>query len=633
MSRPAYLYWYFLLFSISNSSTTSQTTSEINNANFTSEKDASLNDQECSLYMAPSSIPGAGYGIFITRTVQEKEDILPYSDAPSIVVCDYEQFDVKVSDWSHSEYFWAGGGLSKFECESASESVMTIGALSNYHVYLTNIKGVIDGYDDLAADRFVNPSAGAFSYHKGHHFIASRTITAGEEIFADYGEKWLTSRGGTFADKVPRGNDFVTAGNILRTIRESFLESAIVINDKILSLFKDSAGILDDRVASLIPSTKAQYDSLTENHLDEDEHYANAIAKSSVITREVDWIKENGLCMDNISPRKSTIPLIGQGAFANRFLVEGSRISPVPLIQILNSDKMLMYGVRRDKENNELHVEYEPNGKQLLLNYCFGHIDSKLLLCPQSNAILINHCSSRRNGGGQCGINGPNAKIRWANGWDPDTPVWLEMSMNQLSAATAAKSRGLSLEVVATRDIQTGEEIFLDYGPNWEDAWELHKNTWKPPTEASGFKNYNPLSSVSAKAVLRTINELEDNPYPNNIITACYWYEYVAEGYGPDEMGYYMANDYIYEGDIETSSELLQCDILKKVSDTHYEVRILRLQDGLDDVLLTMFPRESITFRMKQYTGDQYLPGAFRHFIEIEDNIFPKQWKTSFDDA
>lgn len=45
-------------------------------------------------------------------------------------------------------------------------------------------KGVIDGYDDLAADRFVNPSAGAFSYHKGHHFIASRTITAGEEIFA-----------------------------------------------------------------------------------------------------------------------------------------------------------------------------------------------------------------------------------------------------------------------------------------------------------------------------------------------------------------------------------------------------------------------------------------------------------------
>jgi len=458
-------------------------------------------------------------------------------------------------------------------------------------------------------------------------------LTNSSVFFSDYGEKWITSRGGTFADKIPRENDYLRAGIILRTIRDSFLKSAIEINDKIISLFKGSVGVLDNRVASLIPSTKAKYDSLTENHQDDDVHYANAIAKKSVMTREVDWIIENGVCMDNISPRKSTIPLIGQGAFANRFLVEGSRISPVPLIQISNSDKMRMYGVSRDKESNELLVDWEPNGEQLLLNYCFGHLDSKLLLCPQSNAILINHCSTRKNGGGQCGANGPNAKIRWASEWDPNTATWLEMSKDQLSAATAAKHRGLSFEVIATRDIQTDEEIFLDYGPNWEDAWELHKNTWKPPTEASGYEDYKPLASMDGKSILRTITELEDNPYPNNIITACYWYEYVAEGYDPDKRGYYMGNEYIYEGDIEISPDLWQCDILKMISATHYEVRILRLQDGLDEVLLTMFPRESIIFRMKQYTSDQYLPGAFRHFIEIEDNIFPKQWKRSFDDV
>lgn len=153
--------------------------------------------------------------------------------------------------------------------------------------------------------------------------------------------------------------------------------------------------------------------------------------------------------MDNILPGKSTIPLIGQGGFANRFLVEGSVISPAPLLQITNSDIMLTY---EDKDDT-------PSGMQLLVNYCFGHKDSKLLLCPQSNAILINHCSSRKNGVNYCGDKGPNAKIRWASGWDPNTPIWLEMSLDQISAKSAAKSRGLSFEVIATRDIKSDEEV------------------------------------------------------------------------------------------------------------------------------------------------------------------------------
>jgi len=33
---------------------------------------------------------------------------------------------------------------------------------------------------------------------------------------------------------------------------------------------------------------------------------------------------------------------------------------------------------------------------------------------------------------------------------------------------------GLSFEYVALRDIEEGEEIFMDYGEEWEDAWEQH---------------------------------------------------------------------------------------------------------------------------------------------------------------
>jgi len=747
MCRQAYL--LFALLSTSNSATSKPETTDITNDTFTSENETLLNDNECSLYMAQSSIPGAGFGLFTTREVPEGEGILPYADAPNIVVCDYEFFDIEHTDWLHHAYFWGSSGLLEFECASAHESLVTFGAQCNYHTYLMNVQGSFIGYDDEVVDRFVHPSAGAFSYHKGQQFSATRTIMAGEELFADYGESWLNTREGTFADTVPRYDDFVKAGSILGVMRDIYLKSAVEINDEALSVVKNATGVLNKRVASLVPNTKAKFEALVGNHPDEE--YSNVIAKSTVVDRGVNWIKENGLCMDNILPGKSTIPLIGQGAFAKRFLVEGSVVSPAPLLQIINSDKMLIYDVYWDEEDFEFRSDLEtPIGTQLLINYCFGHKDSKLLLCPQSNAILINHCSSRKNGGNYCADKGPNAKIRWASGWDPDTPTWLEMSLGQISEKTAAKSRGLSFEVIATRDIKPGEEIFIDYGPNWEIAWELHKNQWTPPIEGIRLLGYKPIKNARSKFLLRTVDELEGDPYPDNIVTACYWYEWVEEGYDPDERGYYMANDYIYEGDLDTvhatglwqcdilkkispthyevriidshegyddvlltmfpqesitlkmkqytideyipiknarskvllrtvdeleedpypdnivtacywyewkdkeydpdergyyvaddyiyegdldnANKLWQCDILKKITDTHYEVRILRREQDLGDVLLTMFPQESITFRMKRYASDQHIPDAFRHFIEIEDSIFPEQWKTSYDE-
>lgn len=403
-------------------------------------------------------------------------------------------------------------------------------------------------------------------------------------------------------------------------MRENFLESSVQVDDEVLALVKDATEVFNERVASLVPNTKASYEALTENLLDEE----NALAKSTVMSRGVKWIKENGLCLENILPGKSTIPFVGQGAFANRFLAEGSIVSPIPLTQIMNSDIMTTYDIHWDDEHGRVNVGDKPTGKQLLLNYCFGHKDSKLLLCPLTNAILINHCSIRKNAGDHCGTTGPNAKIQWASGWDPSTSAWLEMPMSRLVEATAAKTRGLSLEVIATRDIKAGEEVFIDYGPNWEDAWESHKAMWNPPAES----NRKTLNSIIGNTTLRLIDELDENPYPDNIVTVCFWYEYIEEGYNPDERGYYDAHDYLND-DLENAN-LWQCDLLKRIGDTHYEVRIIRAREGLDDVFLTMYPWQSITFRMKRYTSDQFLPGAFRHFIEINDDMFPEQWKTGF---
>jgi hypothetical protein len=87
----------------------------------------------CNIYMAPSSIPGAGFGIFTVRDIAKGEKILPYADAPSIPLCDEYVNGMEETDWNHVDYLWSGKGLAEYECESVSESVVTFGALCNFH--------------------------------------------------------------------------------------------------------------------------------------------------------------------------------------------------------------------------------------------------------------------------------------------------------------------------------------------------------------------------------------------------------------------------------------------------------------------------------------------------------------------
>ena len=120
--------------------TTSEICSEIDDT--CSSNDALLDDQECSLYIAPSSISGAGFGMFTTREVKSGENIiadLSTADAPNLVICDYEYSQYEI-DWVHPSYVWDGSGFADFECESSAESVVTFGAFSNFHTYLANTK-------------------------------------------------------------------------------------------------------------------------------------------------------------------------------------------------------------------------------------------------------------------------------------------------------------------------------------------------------------------------------------------------------------------------------------------------------------------------------------------------------------
>ena len=83
------------------------------------------------------------------------------------------------------------------------------------------------GYDDSILNRFRDPGAGAFSYYEGQTFLATRGIRAGEEIFTNYGETWLETREGTFADKIPRKVDYVKAAKMVSRLRSGWINGKL----------------------------------------------------------------------------------------------------------------------------------------------------------------------------------------------------------------------------------------------------------------------------------------------------------------------------------------------------------------------------------------------------------------------
>ena len=105
--------------------------------------------------------------------------------------------------------------------------------------------------------------------------------------------------------------------------------------------------------------------------------------------RSVEWLWQNGLCVDNIEVQQATNPEMGRGAFATRFLTKGTVVSPAPL-EITKSRKAFEYDSKQEPE-------------PLFVNYNFYVGD--MLLFPYGPGVnLINHSSKS-----------PNVGLRWSS--------------------------------------------------------------------------------------------------------------------------------------------------------------------------------------------------------------------------
>ena len=335
------------------------------------------------------------------------------------------------------------------------------------------------------------------------------------------------------------------------------------------------------------------------------------------------WLKEHGSCADHLREGVSTIRQAGRGAFATRDVPKGADVAALPLIQIIDKAVLEIYKLSHIKTKKLANRKIV--GYQLITNYCFGHTNSTMLLCPYGfQSSLVNHNRTRAN-----------VRLKWG---DPKRgnhqPEALDLHVEQFSETQSAN---LAMDLVALRDIKKDEEIFLDYGPEFEEAWQEHVAKWNP----SGAKDY--ISSFMLNGenaeVLRTEFEQLSDRYPGNINIEC------------DNGIWDRIDRELFEakGEVNMTKpdkhEWLVCDILRHriVDDViRYTVVVTRPPDKKKKKNVTEdktkkekekymklidIPRMAIRFTDRPYTSDIFLSQAFRHFIGIPDDMFPEAWK------
>lgn len=289
-------------------------------------------------------------------------------------------------------------------------------------------------------DRFTDPGAGAFTYSRGRQFTVEGKVQAGSEIFLNYGYcRHGVKDDPDWVDHTYVSGDYSQAAALIwKTLQQKETSDGPLLFDSKGKLLPPKN--VKPMILGLLPETQTELEEMAKKVKSQTELSYYLAEYKAIDPHTPQWIQENGMCLENLIPLRSTIKQAGQGAFAQYAMKKDSIIMPAPLLQIMDRDALVLFDEETGARVND----------QLLLNYCFAHPESSMLLCPDTQAVLINHCSKRTK---ECGKQGPNAAIRWSRGWDPTSDDWRKKTFEELSKEPG---RGLAFEVYALRDIQPG---------------------------------------------------------------------------------------------------------------------------------------------------------------------------------
>jgi hypothetical protein len=361
------------------------------------------------------------------------------------------------------------------------------------------------------------------------------------------------------------------------------------------------------------------------------------------------------VCLDsNIYPSYSKN---GRGAFASKSIQKGSVVAYSPVLPLPKNE--LQYLRKKDLKK----IDAVPRD-QLLLNYCFGHDKSSVLLFPYGSFVnYINHAPSELLLSKEDKHPTANVRVMWSERFKGEKVEEDPHSMTPANLWNSPSPEPLVFEYIALRDIQPNEEILLDYGTSWSDAWDNHVSRWKqdPLNKEGGLdamadsnsNDYSPAYIMEdvVKSNLRTAEEQLSFPYQKNVFTACFYrYERTESNSDaiPSTTILYEATPWKMSRGLFDMTNLRPCKVISRAPATDrltgeqlhggkiFYTAIIQNRPGLAEHeripndtkhVVSGIPREAFRFVDRPYSSDEHLEGAFRHHIGLDETgMYPEAW-------
>ena len=531
------------------------------------------------------------------------------SDEDRSAVVDFLESQVWVPDAAGAKFALKNGRIVT--------SIPGAGALGGFNPKLTNAAW---NHHEAYRHPSVGEEPGVAHVNRGaqsdyYHVVLQTTseIPAGMEVFVDFGENWEDDDKENELQK----EDYEKVDKTVEQMIAFFEKHKGALDEE--SKSKVYMFIVRDVLNAAVGQAKARkIGAILPTNPDDLPKVMEAGGSLSYsapsVYRQLSWLAKHGLCMDNIKPGASHIPHAGRGAFATRAIPQGGLVTPVPLVHLPYKDILDMHNLEADEEGFYTRTSDEVINQQLLTNYVYGHPSSTMVFVPSgSTASFINHSKE------------PNARMQWST-HPAHQKAWFDLDPSEL-VQEEHLYLGLMMEIVALRDIAPDEEIVMDYGEEWQEAWEEHVKRWEgmelPTAWPIRANDMNQKVHYEGQP-FKTPEELKEEPYPENLSLVAFLMIVDSDNAGTEEDPKEWGEP--EDGTTYDAENLFSLEIMSREEEEGSYTYVVEWKNNKgQSTYVTGVPHDAIIFVDNPESGDQFMNGlSFRHYIGIPDDVFPQ---------